>query len=160
MRITWITALYGFDETQDHIAVQREGEARLRQMGRELVGTGDLVAIYIPEGTDERYNPGKMKGRVVGALELRSIPPGEDVDNYFFRDWDGRLRWPYGWPCKAVFAPPEDECPPLREFVISLGISDSYQPFVAQFLLGPFRLPRRLSSALTKLFATSFTPLP
>ena len=61
-------------------------------MGAELPGTDGLVAIYIPEGTDEAYQPGKMRGRVVGAVRLLPMPLGNPVTDYFYRDLDNSLR--------------------------------------------------------------------
>jgi hypothetical protein len=68
----------------------------------ELSGNDDLVAIYIPEGTDEAYQPGKRRDRVVGAVRLLPMPRGKSVTDYFYRDLDGSLRWPFGWPREAV----------------------------------------------------------
>ena len=42
-------------------------------MADELVGTKDLIAIYVPEGTEDVYEPGAMRGRVVGAVGRLSV---------------------------------------------------------------------------------------
>jgi hypothetical protein len=73
MRFRWITPLYGFDHCQPHIAVPEVAEAALLAMGAEMAGTDDLLAIYIPEGTDEVYQPGNMRGRIVCGGRLAAM---------------------------------------------------------------------------------------
>jgi hypothetical protein len=61
VRFQWIEPLYRFEAAIDHIAVPGSAEATLLEMADELVGTGDLIAIYIPEGTDEAHEAGAKK---------------------------------------------------------------------------------------------------
>lgn len=113
MRFRWIEPLYGFEAGIDHIAVPGNAEGALHEMAEELVGTDGLIAIYVPEGTEEVYEPGEMRGRVVGAVQLLPMPGDRKITDYFYEDWDGTLRWPVGWPCRAVYAPPVEDCPVL-----------------------------------------------
>ena len=77
MKFRYLEPLYGFSAEQPHIAVSDRGEAKLREMAEALVGSDDLVAIYIPEGTEEVYQPGNMRGRVVGGVQLLPMPDGK-----------------------------------------------------------------------------------
>jgi hypothetical protein len=98
-------------------------------MVEDILGTDDLVAIYIPKGTAEVYEPGEMRGRVVGAVRLLSMEPGKTTRDYFYRDWDKKMRWPLGWPCKAVYAPDVSQCPVLQSLVEDLHGPNSFQPY-------------------------------
>ena len=68
MRFRYIEPLYGFDPLQTHICVPETATNALRNMVDGLRGTDDLIAIYIPAGTDDVYQPGAMRGRVVGGV--------------------------------------------------------------------------------------------
>lgn len=153
MKFRWIEPLYGFEPGIDHIAVPASAEGVLHEMADELVGTDDLIAIYIPEGTENVYGAGAMKGRVVGAVRLLEMPEAGKVSDYFYADWDGTLRWPVGWPCEAVYAPPVAECPILRTQVEYVLNQSAFQPYVARFQHGPFRLERKMAERLDTLFA-------
>ena len=148
MRFRWIEPLYGFDAEIDHIAVPGNAEKALIEMADELVGTEDLIAIYIPEGTEEVYEPGEMRGRLVGGVRLLEMREGKGIKDYFYKDWDGTMRWPIGWPCEAVYAPPVDQCPVLRTQVEFVFNQKDFQPYVARFQHGPFRLERKLADRL------------
>lgn len=63
MKFRWIQPLYGFDPGIDHVAVPDNAGRVLREMADGLVPSQELLAIYIPEGTDEVYAVGAMKGR-------------------------------------------------------------------------------------------------
>ena len=117
--LRYIEPLYGFGPDIDHIAVGDNAKARttLSEMGQELPRTDRLIAIYIPEFTDEAYQPGLQSGRVVGAVRLLPMPLDRAITDYFYHDVDGSLRWPFGWPCEAIYAPPVEECVYLRTVV-------------------------------------------
>lgn len=102
--IRWITPLYGFGLDCEHIGVPERARAPLQEMASLLVEASGLVAIYIPEGTEDIYQAGGMRGRVVGAVRLVKMPPRRRVEDYYYEDWDGSLRWPIGWPCEVVYA--------------------------------------------------------
>lgn len=152
MRFRYLAPLYGFSSDQTHIAVPDLGEAKLLQMAHDLVGSDDLVAIYIPEGTEEVYQPGNRRGRVVGGVRLVPMPKGRSIRDYFFHDWDGSLRWPVGWPCRPVYAPAVEECPVLRSIVDAVHGPNSFQPYVARLQSGPFSLDRRVADRLDAWF--------
>src|SRR5438309_7714064 len=115
--IRWIIAQYGFGPGETHIGVPENGRTQLQQMADELVETSGLVAIYIPLGTPDGYEPGGMCGRVAGAVRLLKMPPGRRMEDYHYDNLEGVRQWPIGWPCKAVYAPDESFCPSLREHV-------------------------------------------
>jgi len=114
MGFRYIQSLYDYEPGIRHIAVPERGKEKLRSMTDNLSGTDDLVAIYIPEGTEKVYEPGDKRGRVMGGVRLRPMPRGKAIGDYFYKDWVGTMRWPLGWPCKAVYAPEVSECPHLR----------------------------------------------
>jgi hypothetical protein len=151
--------LYAYDSSITHIGVPETAETKLRAMAQDLVGTEDLVAIYIPESTEDVYEPGATRGRVVGGVRLLPMPSGNTMRDYFYRDWDESMRWPIGWPCKAVYAPDVSQCRALRSLVDELFGPQSFQPYVGRFQLGPFELERPMANRLDSIFA-GFSKLP
>jgi hypothetical protein len=156
--IRWISPGYGFGPDITHVGVPEIGLARLHQMARGLIGTPGLVAIYIPEGTEIGYPGVRLRGKVAGAVRLLPMPPERQPSDFFYRDLDGSLRWPYGWPCQAVYAPPESECPSFREHVEHLFGGGNFGSYVSQFQRGPFELTAELQARLNRDFA-EFMPL-
>lgn len=150
--IRWITPLYGFGTDCDHIGVPENARVPLQEMANELVGSSGLVAIYIPEGTEDRFQPGGMRGRVVGAVRLVQMPPRRRMEDYYYDDWN-RRRWPIGWPCEVVYAPEVSRCPFLREHVEHLFGSGSFGSYVARFQHGPFELEPAMQERLNRDFA-------
>lgn len=151
--LRWITPLYGFGPDCEHIGVPENARAPLQAMAGELVATQGLAAIYIPEGTEEVYEPGAMRGRVVGAVRLVQMPPGRRMEDYFYDDWDHTRRWPIGWPCEVIYAPGESEGPSLREHVEHVYGAGSFSGYVSRFQLGPFALEPRMRERLNRDFA-------
>jgi hypothetical protein len=151
--IRWIVPSYGFGPDCTHIDVPENARAVLQEMSNELSGTTSLAAIYIPEGTEDVYKPGGMRGRVVGAVRLVPMPPGRRIEDFFSDDWKGSRRWPIGWPCEVVYAPNESECPSLREHVESLFGPRNFGSYVARFQRGPFALDRDMRERLNRDFA-------
>lgn len=145
--------MFGFGRDCDHIGVPENARATLLEMTDELIGTSGLIAIYIPEGTEDIYEPGGMRGRVVGAVKLVKIPPRRKMEDYFYDDWDGSRRWPIGWPCKVVYAPDEFDCPFLREHVEHLFDSGNFGSYVSRFQHGPFELEPAMRDRLNRDFA-------
>jgi hypothetical protein len=156
--IRWITPMYGFGPDCTHVGVPEIARETLTQMSRELLGTRGLIAIYIPEGTEDVYEPGGKRGRVVGAVRLVKMPPRRKLEDYFYDDWDGSRRWPIGWPCDVVYAPEESECPFLREHVEHLFDPGSFGSYVSRFQHGPFELEPTMRERLNRDFA-QFTKL-
>lgn len=151
--IRWITPLYGFGPDIEHIGVPEQSRNKLQEMVNILIGTSGLVATYIPEGTDEIYRAGIMRGKVVGAVRLLGMPSGRSMEDYFYEDWDGTLRWPIGWPCEAVYAPDISECPVLRQHVESLFGPGNFASYVSRFQQGPFELEPNMQVRLNSYFA-------
>jgi hypothetical protein len=143
MRFRYIEPLYGFYKEIDHIAVTESATKKLTEMADALVGTDDAVAIYIPETTDDVYEAGNKRGRVVGAVRLLPMPAGKAIADYFYHDWDGKLRWPVGWPCIVVAHAPAEICPTLRTTVTDAHGPNAFYPYVKQFQHGPSSLTAR-----------------
>ncbi len=156
----YIEPLYGFVPSIDHIAVADNATAKtmLEEMGGVLPKTDRLVAIYIPESTDKAYQPGLQSGRVVGAVRLLPMPNSRSITDYFYRDLDGSLRWPVGWPCEAIYAPPAENCLFLRDVIDSLFGFGAFAPYVKRFQIGPFKLERKVAAKLMQHFS-HFNPL-
>jgi len=153
MAFRYIEPMFGFTAQQSHVCVPVGAEKTLDEMVEALLDTEDLIAVYIPEGTQDYWKAGTARGRVVGAVRLVDMPDGKTRTDYFYKDWDGTLRWPVGWPCKAVYAPPVAECPVLRTLVDKLHGANSFQPYVAAFQRGPFRLGAPMAKELAERFA-------
>ena len=148
-RLLFLEPMYGFSAEQKHIAVSAKAEDMLKKMAARLVGTDDLIAIYIPEGTDDVYQVGSQKGRVVGAVKLLPMPPGKTIHDYYFDDLiTQKRRWPVGWRCKAVFVPPNEQAPVLRTLVEHLFGPGNFQPYVGRLKYGPIELEPRMAEAL------------
>jgi hypothetical protein len=125
--------LYGFDPESGSNSVPEEARAKLQEMTDEVVGTSGLVAIYVPEGTAEVYEPDPMRGRVVDVVQLLEMPRRGIIEDYSCADRDGSLRWPIGWPSEAVYAPDDGQWPSLREHVEHLW-PGCFGSFVKRFL--------------------------
>jgi hypothetical protein len=153
MAIRYIQSMYSYDAELTHIAVPENGEKELCIMAERIVGSDDLVAIYIPEGTDNVYEPGEMRGCVVGAVRLVPMPPGYTMRDYRYLDFDQSVRWPFGWPCQPVYAPPVSECRHLRNLVEQVfGRDDLFQTYCSRFQRGPFELEDPMSEELNRFF--------
>lgn len=154
--IRWIEAVFGRPSPDEHgvthIAVPENGERKLRQMADELVGTSGMVALYVPEGTEETYKPGIKRGRVIAALQLLSMPADKRMTDYFYADWDGSRRWPVGWPARMIYAPPFEACPSLREHVETVYGQRSFAGFAHQFQHGPIKLGPAMCKRLNEDF--------
>ncbi len=156
--IQWITPLYGFGANCCQIGVTESARDILGKMAKELLETDGLIAIYIPEGTPNIYNPEATRGRIVGAARLIKMPRRKTIEDYFCDDYDGSRRWPIGWPCEAVYAPETAECPVLREHVEHLFGARSFAGYVSRFQRGPFSLEDQMRQRLNSDFS-QFTPL-
>ena len=152
--IRWVSPHYGFTADCAHIGAPANARAALTAMAADLVGSPGMVGVYIPEGTADVYQAGGMKGRIVGTVRLLPMPPGRSIDDYFYNDWNGSRRWPIGWPCQAVYAPPFIECPALREHVETLFGAGSFGGYVGQFQRGPFSLDPAMRERLNRDFAS------
>lgn len=147
----FLTPLYGFSSGIRHVAVVQEAEKQLRDMGA-LVGSNHLVAIYVPEGTEDVYQPGNRRGRVVGSVKLKAMPPDKTIGDFFEKDWDGSLRWPIGWPCEAVHSPTPGNCPTLRSLVVEVHGPNAFNPYVRRLRNGPIELDQKMAKKLEKWF--------
>ena len=169
MRVRWLEAMYGLRSGQGHVAVAGNARGRLEQMAAQLAGTEDLVAIYVPEGTEEHYDVGDMRGRVVGAVRLLEMPDGRSVEDYPIPDWDendgnpdwnGDWRWPIGWPCRTVLIDDPANCPNLRSLVQVAHGAAAFGSYTAQFQLGPIRLGHQMAQALQQALVHQYGPPP
>lgn len=91
-------------------------------------------------------------GRVVGAVRLLPMPSDRTIADYFYHDLDGSLRWPVGWPCEAIYAPPVEECVYLRTVIDLLYGPRSFAPYAKRFQNGPFRLESKVAAKLMEYF--------
>jgi hypothetical protein len=151
MRFRYIAAQYGFPPDFDHIAVPAGAADMLGRMSRELVGTDDLIAIYIPKNTLAGYPADNMRGRVVGGVRLLNMPAGMGITDYFYADLEGTRRWPIGWPCLAVIHPPVEECPRL-EYLVEMHHGPNSSSYAARLHNGPLRLDQPVSTELSRWF--------
>lgn len=155
--IRWIEAVYGIPEVEAdnrmHIAVPETARTALLGMADDLVGTNQLIAHYVPEGTEDVYRPGAKRGRLVCLVKLVPMPSDKKVEDYFYDDWDKTRRWPIGRPAELICAPPVAECPLLREHVETLFGSGSLGGYVKRFQKGPFKLEHDMCERLNLDFS-------
>ena len=165
MKIKWLQALYDFGPHLNHIAVTVDVRRKLVKMAECLAGTEDLVGIYIPEGTQDVYKPGAMRGRIVGAVRLLKMPEGKGIEDYFYHDWDqhdgnpewdGTARWSVGWPCQTVLCPQPEMAPALRSLVEVAHPGAAFGTYVAQFQQGPIQLGFPMIQAITRAMVHLF----
>jgi hypothetical protein len=160
--IRWLEAVFGPPKPAEngltHIAVPGNARSALVDMAGDLVGTDGLVALYVPEGTEDVYKPGPTRGRIICAVQLVAMPPGKKAEDYFYNDWDGSRRWPIGWPARLVYSPPVAQCPTLRDHVQTLHGAGSFGAYVARFQHGPFELELAMRERLNSDFS-QFTRL-
>ncbi|NPC74207.1 hypothetical protein HPP05_31085 [Corallococcus exiguus] len=80
------------------------------------------------------------------------LPAGSDPKDYNFLDFDDMNRWPVGWPCEVVAAPPVTKCPRLGDLVAAELPQYTFAQYTAMFEHGPFplqdKMARRLEAAL------------
>jgi hypothetical protein len=155
--LSYIEPLFGFDPKMSHIAVCDSDDARtvLSEMGRTLPETNRLIAIYIPLGVAPGYGYNSQAGRVVGAVRLLPMPTGRSIYDYYHHDEldpERRKRWPTGWPCETVYAPPADQCLYLRTVIDTVYGAGRFQPYASRFQYGPFRLEPQVAAMLLRHF--------
>ena len=133
-------------------------------MSDELLATGDLLGIYIPEGTDDVYEVGAMKGRIAGAVRLLPMPEGRRPEDYVYRDYyqapDEEPRWPFGWPCQVVLETNLEKVLSLRSLVGFAHPRTTFGVYAAQFLQGPVRLGPEMRQQVNKEMVRLFGPPP
>jgi hypothetical protein len=151
MRFRYIAAQCGFGRHFDHIAVPASAEKILTEISDALVGTDDLLAIYIPKNTQAGYPADDMRGKVVGGVSLVNMPTGKGINDYFCDDLEKRRRWPIGWPCVAVLRPPVDECPSL-EYLVEMYHGSNSSSYAARLCDGPIQLDWAVSNGLSRWF--------
>ena len=153
MKITHIKAMFGLDPSERCVSTPERTEKQFLRIARQIQGHEDqLLAIYVPETTLPVYCAPEFTGRVVGAVRLLPLPVGSVPEDYNFLDFDGTNRWPIGWPCEVVAAPPVTKCPRLRDLVAAELPQYTFAQYTAMFSHGPFalqdKLARRLEAAL------------
>ena len=157
MLIRYLAGQYGFPADFDHIATVRQGEEKLLEMARDLLLTGDLLAIYIPEGTDGEFATAgpEQRGHIVGAVRLKPLPAGGSLRDYVYPFGDPNPRWPVGWPVEVVASPPPASCPTLRSLVDLAFDPGNLQAYAGMLRHGPIRLRgrwRRYSTGRSRRF--------
>ncbi len=154
-KISWIQPLFHYADKFTVVGVSEKHQEQLKKMAEELIQSEDLMATYVPEGTDEGYNVGKMHGRVTSLIKLLDMPKDRTTENYGQLDTlTGKLRWPHGWPCEVVCTPPVEECCKLRTIIDDLYGSGSFGAWAHKFKsTGPVKLNKAESKALEAYFA-------
>ncbi len=148
MKFAWIEPLFYFGRDIDHIAVTPNAEGVLDEMSKELLATGDLIAIYIPEGSENAATIPSTRGRIVGAVRLVEMREGTSTADYADVDIEtDKIRWPHGWPCEVVYCPPV----PYRGLFPSPPLFDRMPTYRTQgkrslnFLSAPFIMTMSMS---------------
>ncbi len=150
VKISWLKPLYGFTG-RTIVSATRAGRAHLIEMGRQIAGTDIGVAVYITSGArgfgDEAY-----RGRIIGAFWLAPMPDGKTVEDYPFKDIDGSVRWPVGWPVDAPRTRklPLDDAPELKPLMVGTCGEAAWRRVAASFQGGA---PTRLDGELEPLGA-------
>lgn len=154
-QISWIQPLFHHEEKSKYtiVGVAKQQKQQLLTMASKLVSSGDLLATYIPESTDYSYTVGGMHGRVMNLLTMLPMPEDKTIESYPQMDTlSGKIRWPYGWPCKVVCSPPVLECCRLRDVIDSVHGFNSFGSWSAQFKKGPIFLSQKERKVLMAYF--------
>lgn len=155
--IKWITAVFtrtgiGTEERQ-YISVRANARSALQTMAEDIAESGGHVALYLPESADVPQIPEEERGRVIGLVELIPMAVGQRMEDFGREDWDGKPRWPIGWPCRMVCAPLILNCPHLRDHVESLFGAGAFGGYVKRFhKVGPFALEANMRMSLNDDF--------
>lgn len=98
--VRWLKAFDGMPEHNGVVAVLPSLRSRLMEMGADLAGSQNALAVYIKQKPNTDYWNGKsLPGAIAGLVWLAPLPKGLTVDN-FAED----KRYPLGWPiADAVF---------------------------------------------------------
>jgi hypothetical protein len=138
-----------------HIGAGRDRGAHflIKVLPNRMNSTRGLVVLYVPEGTEDVYQPGETRGRLICAVQLIRMPPDRRIEDYYYDDWDGSRRWPLGWPARMICSPPEAECPCLRDHVEALFGPGSYSGYTSRFQHGPFPLEANMRERINRDFA-------
>lgn len=155
--IKWITAVYGIrlskgGPPRESISVQRGALEALEHMRKDLAGTQDLVAVYLPKTGPNPFHSQDAPGRVIGVARLLDMPEGRGPEDYPCDNLAGERQWPIGWPVEWVKRPAEKDCPVFQEFIDNLVPPHDRRNYLAKFHLGPFPLEREMREALTREF--------
>jgi hypothetical protein len=76
-----------------------------------------------------------------------------------YYDYLGKLRWPHGWPCEAIYVPPVSQCRYLRSLVQDHG-NAHFGTFTNQFhKRGLVRLEREMAIAMLESLEYAGRPL-
>jgi len=147
-RIGWLKPLYGFTG-RTVVSATRAGRAHLIDMGREIAGSDSGVAVYITASArgfgDEAY-----RGRIIGAFWLAAMPDGKTAEDYPFKDVDGTVRWPVGWPVDGARTVklPLATAPELKPLLIETCGEAAWRRVAASFQGGA---PAKLAGDLAPL---------
>ena len=147
--ISWLTCVFGFEKDTPHISIPNgpndNGVKILGKMADKLVGTDELIALYIPLSVDTKVWPhAKDKnGRIVGTAKLIEKPEDMKIEDYYCLDWseldkNGNpvKRWPIGWPCEVVHYLKKDECINFRH-IVETNTENSFDQWTAGLQSGP-----------------------
>lgn len=149
MEITHLKAMFGLDPSEGYVSTPRGTEGQFLRVARQIQGHADqLLAIYVPETTRPVYCSPEFIGRVVGAVRLLPLPEGREPQDYNFLDFDGTNRWPVGWPCEVVAAPPVTKCPRLKDLVAAVFPQYTFAQYTARLEHGPFPLEKKMARRL------------
>lgn len=153
MAVRWLSPLFSLPVELQQLCVERNAEDKLTEMATELVGSDDVVAIYVPLNAEAAYRPGAQRGRVAGLVRLLPMPSGRTIRHYTQVDLaTGALRWPFGWPAEVVRAPQPEQCPTLRNILIAAYQRDRLAEY-SHFLSAPHKLERPVRLQIEAAFA-------
>jgi hypothetical protein len=154
MAVLWLSPLFSLTRDLKQICVEKNSKDQLCTMAKELAGSEDLLAIYVPLSSEEIYRPGAQKGRIAGLVKLLQMPTGKKIDCFIeeFQQPDlatGKMRWPFGWPIESVLVPPAENCPMMRDILIKAYERDCLKEYPLQ---GPHRLEKPLQLLIKSAF--------
>ena len=154
MSILWITPLYVFDDKITRIAVQDSSKKKLIEMAADIEGTDHTAAIYIPLKTPNVHRAGLKKGQIVGLVRLPHLPKDKTINDFYNIDYDGKKKWPYGWPCEVISYLNADDYISLCSIINKSKESYSFSQYTEQFQYGPAKLSYKIKAQLEKEYPT------
>ncbi len=95
-QVRWLKAFDGMPAGDEMVGVLRNMGKRLEEMGSDLGGSQDTLAVYIKMEPDLDYWDGtSLPGAIAGLVWLNPMPAGRTI-----RDYPEDKKYPLGWPTR------------------------------------------------------------
>jgi hypothetical protein len=154
-RVRWLKAFEGMSlaKGKNVVGVKMPFRKQLEELGADIAGTEDALAVYIKKDPRKKYQDGtNIPQAIAGIIWLSPMPAGMTV-----LDFNEDAEYPIGWPIAEIH---QAQAPKLVD--ILKHVCPSTWPTVWKSMCGsltggkPFRIDQKLyaplSDELTRLY--------